>query len=103
MPDAVETQVPAEPATVDEPAGQRSSRKPTPRKKTKRPTRKASKPAAGASSTVRVKVAGHAIAMPKTLAEALTAKDKKKLAAIFKRVLRREKKRGVKKRAAKKR
>ena len=44
---------------------------------------------------------GHAIAMPKSLAAQLSAKDKKKLLALFKRVLKRQKKQAQKKRAAK--
>lgn len=101
MPDAVETQVPAVQVTVDEPAPQRSSRKPRARKVTKPP--KASTPAARGSSLAHVTVGGHTIAMPKSLAAALTAKDEKRLAALFKRVVRRQKKRAAKKRAAKKR
>jgi hypothetical protein len=50
-----------------------------------------------------VKVGGHTIAMPGNLAANLTPKDEKKLAAIFKRILKREKKDAPKKRAAKKR
>jgi len=50
-----------------------------------------------------VKVGGHTIALPRSLAANLTPKDEKKLAAIFKRVLKREKKDAPKKRAAKKR
>ena len=103
MPDAVGPELPSETANVDEPAPQRSSRKPGARKVTKRASPKASKPGARGSSTVHVKVSGHTIAMPKSLAAALTAKDEKRLAAIFKRVLRRQKKRAAKKRAGKKR
>jgi hypothetical protein len=104
MPDAVTTHPPAEPATVDEPGGQRSGRKPSARKVTKRPAPKASKRGAGDSSPVHVKVGGgHTIAVPKGLAAVMTPKDEKRLVAIFKRVLRRQKKRAGKKRAAKKR
>ena len=102
MPDAVETPLPSEPASVDEPARERASKKPRARKVTKRPP-KASKRGTGASSTAHVKVGGHTIAMPKSLAAFLTGKDKKKLVAIFKRVVRRQKKHAVKKRASKKR
>ena len=102
MTDAVETPLP-EPASVDEPARERASKKPRARKVTKPPTPKASKRGAGGSSTAHVKVGGHTIAMPKSLAAFLTGKDKKKLVAIFKRVVRRQKKHAAKKRASKKR
>ena len=103
MPDAVETDVPSEPANVDDPARQRPSRKPGVRKVTKRGSPKATTPGARGSSIVHVKVGGHTIALPKSLAAVLTAKDEKRLVAIFKRVVRRQKKRAAKKRAAKKR
>jgi len=50
-----------------------------------------------------LKVGGHTIVLPGSLAANLTPKDEKKLRAIFKRIVRREKKRGLKKKAAKKR
>jgi hypothetical protein len=103
MPDAVETQSVAEPSNVEEPAPQRSSRNASGRKVTKRPTRTASKRGARAVSTVRLKVGGHTIVLPKSLAANVTAKDKKKLLAIFKRIVKRQKKHSVKKRATKKR
>ena len=103
MPDAVETDPVAEPSDVEQPAPQRSSGKASGRKVTKRPTRSASKRGARAVSTVRLKVGGHTIGLPESLAAGVTAKDKKRLLAIFKRILKRQKKRAVKKRATKKR
>lgn len=103
MPDAVETHSPSDPAAVDEPARQRSNRKSSTRKVPKRPPPKASKPGAGGSSPGQVKVGGHRIALPKSLAAALTAKDRKRLVAILKKALKRQKKRAAKMRAAKKR
>lgn len=50
-----------------------------------------------------MKVGGHTITMPRSLAANLTPKDEKKLAAIFKRIVKREKKHAPKKRSAKKR
>ena len=44
---------------------------------------------------------GQAIAMPKSLAAQLSAKDKKGVFALFKRVLKRQKKQAEKKRALK--
>ena len=103
MPDPVETDSLAEPSSVEEPAPQRPTRKASGRKVTKPSTRKASKRGARAASTVRVKVGGHTIAMPRSLAANLTAKDEKRLSAIFKRILKRQKSRAAKKRATKKR
>jgi hypothetical protein len=103
MPDPVEIHSVAEPSNVDEPVPQRSSRKSSGRKGTKPPTRTASKRAARVVSSVRLKVGGHTIALPKSLSAYVTAKDEKRLLAIFKRILKRQKRRAVKKRATKKR
>jgi hypothetical protein len=103
MPDPVEIPPVAEPSNVDEPSPQRPSTKSSGRKGTKAPTRKTSKRSARVASTVRLKVGGHAIALPKSLAPYVTAKDEKKLSAIFKRILKRQKRRAVKKGVAKKR
>ena len=103
MPDPVDIPPVAEPSNVDEPSPQRPSRKSSGRKGTKPATRKTSKRAARVVSTVQLTVGGHAIALPKSLARYVTAKDERKLLAIFKRILKRQKKRAVKKRATKKR
>ena len=103
MSDPIDSDSLAEPAPSDTPAPPRSS------KKSSGKTRKASKRGARPASTLRVKVGGHTITMPTSLGSKLTAKDKKKLLALFKRVIKRDKKRAVnkksavKKRAAKKR
>jgi hypothetical protein len=103
MPDTVDAPPPDEPANTDEPAPQRSRKKAGGRQVKKRPTRKASTRASRAASTVGLKVGGHTIVMPESLATDLTRKDQKKLLAIFKRVLKRGKKRAAKERARKKR
>jgi hypothetical protein len=103
VPDPVEIHSVAEPSNVVEPAPQRPRGKSSGRKGTKRPTRKASTTGARAVSTVRLKVGGRTIALPKSLAAYVTAKDEKRLLAIFKRILKRQKRGGVKKRATKKR
>ena len=103
MADTVEAPSPAEPATTDKPALQRSKKKAGGKRAKKRPARKASKRASHAASAVRVKVGGHTIVMPGSLAANLTPKDQKKLLALFKRVLKRGKKRAAKKGATKKR
>jgi hypothetical protein len=103
MPDPVDFPPVAEPSNVDEPSPQRPSTKSSGRKGKKPRTRKTSKRAARVVSTVHLKVGGHAIALPKSLAAYVTAKDEKKLSAIFKRILKRQKRRAVKKGAAKKR
>ena len=90
----------AEPAEVEKATPPRSSK--TIGGKTVS-TRKSSKRGRGATSTLRVKVGGHTITMPASLGSNLTAKDKKKLLALFKRVIKREKKRAAKGRVAKKR
>ena len=102
MADPVESEPSAQPATVDAPAPPLPSRKAS-GKVTKPSSRKPSRRGSRSASTVSVKVGGHAIAMSKSLAVQLTAKDKKRLLALFKRVLKREKKRALKKRAATKR
>jgi hypothetical protein len=102
MADTVEAPSPAEPATTDKPALQRS-KKAGGRQAKKPPIRQAPRRVSRAASTVRVKVGGHTIVMPGSLAANLTPKDQKKLLAIFKRVLKRGKKRAAKKRATKKR
>ena len=101
MANPVEMDASAEPAAVDAPASPLRSRKVTGRKVTKSSSRKPSRRVTRAAPTVEVKVGGHAIAMPKGLAAQLTAKDKKKLLALVKRVLKRQKKQAQKKRAAK--
>lgn len=103
MPDPVDFPPVAEPSNVDEPSPQRPSTSSSGRKGKKPRTRKTSKRAARVASTVHLKVGGHAIALPKSLAAHVTAKDEKKLTAIFKRILKRQKRRTVKKGAAKKR
>jgi len=90
----------AEPAEVEKSAPPRSSKKSGGKTAS---TRKSSKRGRGATSTLRLKVGGHTITMPGSLGSKLTAKDKKKLLALFKRVIKREKKRAAKGRVAKKR
>jgi hypothetical protein len=100
----VEVPTPDEPAIVDAPAPKRSrSKKTGAKKKSTRPGRHAAKRVSRAASDLRLKVGGHTIVLPGSLAANLTPKDEKKLRAIFKRIVRREKKRGLKKKAAKKR
>ena len=103
MSDPVEAPSPEDPAPVQASAPKRQTRKTGARKATKRASGKPAKRVSRAASSVRVKVGGHTIAMPGNLAANLTPKDEKKLAAIFKRILKREKKDAPKKRAAKKR
>lgn len=103
MPDAVETDPVAEPSNVVKPAPQRSRRKASGRKVTKPALRTRPKAGPRAVSTERLRVGGHTIVLPKSLAANLTGKDKKKLVAIFKRIVKRQKKHALKKRAAKKR
>jgi len=101
MSDPIDSDSLAEPAQVDMPAPPRSGKKSG---GTTAPTRKGPKRGRRAASTLRVKVGGHTITMPTSLGSKLTAKDKKKLLALFKRVIKRDKKRAVnKKRAVKKR
>ena len=90
----------AEPAEVEKATPPRSSKKSGGKTVS---TRKSSKGGRPATSTLRVKVGGHTITMPASLGSKLTAKDKKKLLALFKRVIKREKKRAAKGRVAKKR
>ena len=104
MSDPIDSDSLAEPAQVDVPAPPRPGKKSGGTTAATRPTRKAPKRGRRAPSTLRVKVGGHAITMPTSLGSKLTAKDKKKLLALFKRVIKRDKKRAVnKKRAVKKR
>ena len=103
MSDPVEPPSSEDPAPVQASAPKRSSRKTGVKKGAKRASGKAAKRVLQPGSGVRVKVGGHTITMPRGLAANLTPKDEKKLAAIFKRILKREKKHGRKKRAAKKR
>ena len=51
----------------------------------------------------RMKVGGHTIVIPKSLATNLPPKDQRKLPALFKRIVKRGKKRAATKRATKKR
>jgi hypothetical protein len=102
MADPVETDPSAEPAPVDASESPLPSTKARGRKVRMPSSRKPSSRVSRAASTVQVKVGRHAIAVPKSLAAQLTAKDKKKLLALFKRVLKRAKKQALKKRAAKK-
>jgi hypothetical protein len=101
MADPVEMDASAEPAAVDTPAPPPPSRKATGRKVTKPSSRRSSRRVSRATATVEVKVGDHAVAMPKSLAAQLTTKDKKRLLALFKRVLKRQKKQAQKKGAAK--
>ena len=86
----------AEPAEVEKPAPRKTSGG-------TESTRKSSKRGRRATATLRVKVGGHTITMPTSLGSKLTAKDKKKLLALFKRAIKRDKKRATKERVAKKR
>ena len=100
MSDPIDSDSLAEPAQVEKPAPPRSSKKSSGKTV---PTRKASKRGRRATSTLRVKVGSHTITMPTSLGSKLTAKDKKKLLALFKRAIKRDKKRAAKERVAKKR
>ena len=100
MPAPIDSDSLAEPAEVEKATPPRSSKR---RGGKTVSTRKSSKGGRPATSTLRVKVGGHTITMPASLGSNLTAKDKKKLLALFKRVIKREKKRAAKERVAKKR
>ena len=88
-----EAPVPGDPADVEASKTQRP----------KRASRPASKGGSRPGPVVSVKVGGHTIAMPSSMAAHMTPKDEKRLVAIFKRILKRQKKNAPKKRAAVKR
>ena len=62
----------------------------------------AARPASRTAATVRTKLGGFVVTLPAGLAASLTAKDQKKLSALFKRAVKRQKRDSLKKRAAKK-
>lgn len=99
MSDPVDVPTPAEPATVEAPAPHRTPRKAGGKKAAKRP---ASTPASRTAAAAQIKVGAFSITLPASLASSLTGKDKKKLSALFKRAVKRQKKDALKKDAAKK-
>ena len=105
MPDPVPAFSPGEGDTLQEPVAQPARKAASSRNKARR--KKASKPAsqkpakrtARAASAARVKVGSDTIGLPGGLAEHLTAKDLKRLRAIFKRARKRAKKQAAKKKS----
>jgi hypothetical protein len=100
--DAVPSNSPAEPASLEVPVIEGPRKKTSRKKASTPPSRRPSKAPARATSA-EVKVGTHTIVMPESLATRLKPKDLKKLRAIFKRVSKRGKKRAAKTRAVKKR
>jgi hypothetical protein len=117
--DVVPTDPPVDVEGLEQPVAQPSRKVARPRRKTAKPSRKKAQPAAGkaadrkvskrtarkvskaaspaASSQQEVQVGSYTLALPATLAASLTAKDIKKLRAIFKSATKRGKKRAAKK------